>query len=126
MPVYEYICPACKRKVSVYVRRFEDAGSAVCPRCGGKDLTRVFSTFSMHKTYMDVYEDILSDNQLAAGLERNDPKALADWNRRMSRGMEDNTVAPQYEEMMEKMEKGEVPAEMMPGKGAPAEPEGEE
>ena len=25
MPVYEYNCQGCKRKVSVYVRRYEDA-----------------------------------------------------------------------------------------------------
>jgi len=110
MPVYEYNCHSCKRKVSVYVRRFEDASSAICPKCGNKEMQRLFSTFSVKKTYMDIYEDILSDRQLERGLMRNDPRALSDWNRRMSRGMEDNTIAPEYEEMVERMDKGEFPA----------------
>jgi hypothetical protein len=38
-----------------------------------------------------------------------DPKALAEWNRRMSQGEE---VAPEYEETIERMEKGEMPAEV--------------
>jgi len=35
-----------------------------------------------------------------------DPRALAEWNKRMSQGAE---VAPEYEEMVERMEKGEMP-----------------
>jgi hypothetical protein len=38
-----------------------------------------------------------------------DPRALAEWNKRMSQGEE---VAPEYEEMIERMEKGEMPAEL--------------
>jgi hypothetical protein len=38
----------------------------------------------------------------------NDPKALAEWNRKMSQGEE---VAPEYQEMIERMEKGEMPTE---------------
>jgi putative FmdB family regulatory protein len=125
MPVYEYNCPGCKRKVSVYVRRYEDSASAVCPRCGSKEMQRLFSTFSVRKTYMDVYEDILSDRQLTRGLMRSDPKALADWNRRMTRGMEDDTMAPEYEEMVERMDGGEFPADLMK-KEAPAAEEGGE
>jgi putative FmdB family regulatory protein len=124
MPVYEYNCPGCKRKVSIYVRRHEDSASAVCPRCGSKEMQRLFSTFSVKKTYMDIYEDILSDRQLTRGLMRNDPKALVDWNRRMTRGMEDNSMAPEYEEMVERMDKGEFPANMMKKPDAPAAQEG--
>jgi hypothetical protein len=64
----------------------------------------------MHKTYKDVYEDILSDRELTRGMMSNDPRALADWNRRMSGG---EKVAPAYEEIAERMEKGEYPAEQI-------------
>jgi len=37
-----------------------------------------------------------------------DPKALAEWNRRMSQGEE---VAPEYEDLVGRMEKGEMPSE---------------
>jgi hypothetical protein len=43
-----------------------------------------------------------------------DPRALAEWNRRMS---QDEEVAPEYEEMLGRMDKGEMPAELA-GKSA--------
>ena len=64
----------------------------------------------MHKTYKDVYEDILSDRELTQGMMRDDPRALAEWNRRMSQG---EKVAPEYEEMTERMERGEQPAKQI-------------
>jgi len=64
----------------------------------------------MHKTYKDVYEDILSDRELTQGMMRDDPRALAEWNRRMSQG---ERVAPEYEEITERMERGEQPAKQI-------------
>ena len=112
MPVYEYRCNNCQRKVTIYLRGF--SASPKCPHCGSEDLSRLFSTFAVRGTYKDIYEDILSDKRLTDGLMRNDPRALAEWNKRMSRGMEDETVAPEHEEMLERMEHGEMPAGGMP------------
>jgi len=64
----------------------------------------------MHKTYKDVYEDILSDRELTQGMMRDDPRALAEWNKRMSQG---EKVAPEYEEITERMERGEQPAKQI-------------
>ena len=109
MPLYEYYCSQCKRKVMLYSPTFSKT-SPPCPRCGSETLQRLFSTFSVRsKTYKDVYEDILSDSQLTRGMLADDPKALAEWNRRMGQGEE---IAPEYEEMIGKMEKGEMPAEL--------------
>jgi hypothetical protein len=60
----------------------------------------------MHKTYKDVYEDILSDRDLTRGMMCNDPRALAEWNKRMSGG---ERPSPEYEEITERMERGEWP-----------------
>jgi len=81
--------------------------SPACPRCGKGEIKRVFSTFSVLKTYRDVYEDILSDRELTQGMMRDDPKAIVEWNRRMSSG---EKPPPEYEEITERMEKGEWPA----------------
>ena len=69
-------------------------------------MRRVFSTFSVRKTHRDVYEDILSDKKLTQGLLSNDPRALAEWNRRISQG---EPVAPEYEETIDTLEHGEMP-----------------
>ena len=42
MPVYEYRCRQCGRRLSVWWRTFSDAetGTARCPHCGAEDVTR--------------------------------------------------------------------------------------
>jgi hypothetical protein len=77
-----------------------------CPHCGNSELKRIYSTFSVQKTYKDVYEDILSDRELTRGMTRDDPRAMAEWNKRMSGG---EKSAPEYEEITERMETGEWP-----------------
>ncbi|HET9014133.1 MAG TPA: zinc ribbon domain-containing protein [Thermomicrobiaceae bacterium] len=43
MPIYEYRCGDCRRKVSIYFRSMSAAGDPRCPRCGGPNLERLFS-----------------------------------------------------------------------------------
>lgn len=107
MPIYEYRCNGCGRKVAIYLRSFESVPK--CPQCGSEELSRLFSTFALRKTHQDIYEDILTDGQLTAGMMRNDPQALAEWNRRMTMGMEDDHSSPEYDEALERMERGEIP-----------------
>ncbi len=105
--------------MSVYLR--SSLASPKCPSCGSEDLSRLFSTFSVRGTYKDVYDDILSDNQLTSGLMRSDPRALAEWNRRMTRGMEDTEITPDYEEALDQMDHGimpKMPTGEMPTEGS--------
>ncbi|MBI4286944.1 MAG: zinc ribbon domain-containing protein [Chloroflexi bacterium] len=107
MPLYEYRCNQCRKRVTLLVRG--DVSETTCPECGSRQLTRLLSTFSIQRGYMDDYESILNDSRLVKGLEQDDPRALAEWNHRMSHGL-DQDVGPEYQEMLERMEKGEVPA----------------
>ena len=111
MPIYEYWCQHCQRKVMLYLPTFSQS-SPPCPQCGNNTLQRLFSTFSVHKTDKDVYDDILSDSQLTKGMMSNDPKALVEWNRRMSRG---EKAPAEYEEMITRMGKGEMPTKSAGG-----------
>ena len=109
MPIYEYWCDSCRRITSSY-RQNSAVTPPLCPGCGSSDLKRIFSTFSVQKTYRDVYEDILSDRDLTQGMMRDDPRALAEWNKRMSGG---EKSTPDYEEITERMERGEWPVTQM-------------
>ena len=106
MPVYEYRCNNCRRRISLYVRDLTNPSKAQCTFCGSDSLTRLFSTFVRGKTYKDVYEDILSDRNLVRGMLANEPRALAEWTRRLE-GAGSGEIGPEYEEMMERLEKGE-------------------
>ena len=105
MPIYEYRCDSCRRVVSSY-RQSSSVPPPSCPRCGNSELKRIFSTFSVQRTYRDVYEDILSDRELTQGMMRDDPRAIAEWNKRMSGG---EKPTPEYEELTGRMEEGEWP-----------------
>jgi putative FmdB family regulatory protein len=105
MPIYEYRCGNCRRKMDLYSAKFTTEIPR-CPECGYDSLQRLFSSFSTQKSYKDVYNSILSDSQMTRGLMHNDPKALAEWNNRMSGG---EPVAPEYQETIERMERGELP-----------------
>lgn len=105
MPVYEYYCHSCRRKMSKLVRGFSDTPEVVCSNCGNKKLERLFSTFAVVKTDKDVYDDILSDTSLINRMMENDPRAMLEWSRKMEGTESEKT--PEYEEMVQRMDKGE-------------------
>ncbi|MDD5398277.1 MAG: zinc ribbon domain-containing protein [Dehalococcoidia bacterium] len=111
MPVYEYWCPDCKMRQEILLPRF-NSDPPPCPKCGSNALQRRFSTFMMQKSYKAVYDDILGDSQMMRGMMNNDPQALAAWNNKMSGG---EPVAPEYQETLERMERGEAPS--LPAEG---------
>ena len=106
MPVYEYYCQDCQSEFDLYQSKFSEKLPA-CPNCGAESTIRLLSRFSVKKSSMAVYDDILSDSRLVKGIMNNDPKSLAEWNKKMSQG---EKVAPEYEEIVEKMERGKMPS----------------
>jgi putative FmdB family regulatory protein len=114
MPVYEYRCEnkKCRRKVSVLVRDFSGPGEVTCNFCGGRELTRLFSTFATVRTDQDIYGDILDDSTLVNRMMHNDPTAMVEWSRRM--GGTEGEKAPEYQEMVERLERGESYESVMP------------
>jgi hypothetical protein len=59
-----------------------------------------------------VYDDILSDPRLIRGMEQNDPRALTEWNRKMTSAMEEEP-SPEFDELIGRMEAGEPLEEVM-------------
>ncbi len=114
MPIYEYRCNNCRRRVEVFVQGFSSPPNPTCTRCGSKNLDRIFSKFAVRRSKSDksVYDDILSDSKLTRGLMRNDPRALAEWSRKMSRAADEDST-PETEELMDRMEAGEDISEVM-------------
>ncbi len=46
MPMYEYHCDKCDREVTLTLTiREHDKGKVQCPKCGGKALRQLLSTF---------------------------------------------------------------------------------
>lgn len=102
MPVYEFSCNACRATVSVFVRSMSSPVSGRCERCGSTDLRRLVSRFAVINAGGF---DSLDDDSFA-GMDENDPRAMAAWARRMRAEMGDE-AGPEFDEMVERLERGE-------------------
>lgn len=115
MPIYEYVCHDCKRRVSIFWRSFGDLEKegAVphCPRCNGTTLTRLISRVAIVRSEDSRIEDVADPSSMLADLDENDPKSIARWMRRMSRET-DEELGPEFEEVVDRLEAGESPEDI--------------
>ena len=109
MPIYEYYCADCRKRVSVFFRTMSEASddAARCPNCEGAHLRRLVSRVAMLKSEESRMEN-LADPSLMSGLESEDPRALASFMRRMSGEMGEPMDA-EMSEVLDRREAGESP-----------------
>jgi len=109
MPIYEYVCHDCNRRVSLLWRSFADAQErqAKCPRCGGVHLVRLVSRVAVLRSEESRLDD-LADPSSLGGLDENDPKSLARFMRKMA-GETGEDLGPEFEEVVGRLEAGEDP-----------------
>jgi putative FmdB family regulatory protein len=109
MPIYEYYCYDCKRIVNIFFRSISAAEKERprCPHCGGEHLQRLVSRVAVLKSEESRLED-LADPGLMAGLEQEDPKALASFMRRMSDEMGE-PLDDDMTEVVDRLAAGEIP-----------------
>jgi len=50
MPVYEYVCEACRHEFEELARSMAADGPKACPKCGGSPVARRLSPFSARRT----------------------------------------------------------------------------
>ena len=106
MPLYEYRCTSCKKRVTILTLRASEAVDAVCDRCGARTLERLMSRFAMGRTE-ESRLDSLADPSNLSGLDENDPASTARWMKRMSREMGDEVGGgSEIDEMAEEMAAG--------------------
>ena len=124
MPVYEYRCRQCGRRLSVWWRTFSDAetGTARCPHCGSEDVTRLVSRVRIVRSEDSRMEDLTDPAQLG-DLDENDPKSMARWMRKMGDEMGED-LGPEFGDVVDRLEAGQSPEDIedaLPDLGAGAE-----
>jgi len=111
MPIYEYRCADCRKKVSVFFRSFSavDQEQARCPICQGTRLSKLVSKVRVMRGASssaggeDGFDDSMLDD-----LNENDPRSLGRMMRRMA-DETDEDLGPEFGEVVGRLEKGEDP-----------------
>ena len=88
MPIYEYFCQSCKRRMSFLVASAA-ASPPECKFCKNTDMERLYSRFSSPKSE-DARIESLADPAGFSGLDENDPASVARWVKKMGRELGDD------------------------------------
>lgn len=110
MPIYEYRCGGCRRRVSLFVRGFTDPPNNACPECGSEELSRLVSRVAVLKSGESQLEE-LSDPSAWSGIDENDPRGMAEMMRRMGDSMGED-MGSEFGEMVDRLESGEISDDM--------------
>lgn len=106
MPIYEYQCNNCNRRVTLFVRK--SSPEARCTWCGSDDLARLISRFAVLRSEEMRLQDL---DELGDYVDDTDPQSLAKAAREMQQALGE-PPNPKFQEWVERMEGGEMPEEM--------------
>jgi len=109
MPIYDYRCGGCRRRISLLFRTFAAADNPACPHCGSHELARLVTRFAVGRSE-DSRLDNLADPAAFAGLDESDPRSVARWARQMGQEYGED-LGDDFGEMVDQMEAGELPDE---------------
>jgi putative FmdB family regulatory protein len=146
MPIYEYQCGDCRRRVSLFYQSISLAAAqqaeARCPHCGGAQLRRLVSRFSVIRPDPRSKTDPVDapfdpdsaeygegsgppddgmggmgayDNvseQMMAGMDDEDPRSIARWARQMQAETGED-LGPEFNAALGRIESGEDPDRVM-------------
>jgi putative FmdB family regulatory protein len=99
MPIYEYLCKNCRRKMSFLVMS-PSSFQPVCKHCKGKDLEQLFSRFAMPRSEESRLES-LADPASFSGLDENDPGSVARWMKKMGKEFGDDFGGEDIDQLAE-------------------------
>lgn len=122
MPLFEFRCEDCQRRFTLLVGVVAQPKEAVCPRCGGVRLRKLISRFAVTRSEDDLLENMADPSSLG---DPEDPRAMADWMRRVGREMGED-LGDDFDELVEEAvrEEAEGPAGEDGGGSAGAEESG--
>lgn len=114
MPLYDYLCLDCHRRFEIYMSYAEYGTRSVqCPHCQSANIRRRLPRVRLARSEEDRIEtlaDDFADPAALAGLEE-DPRAMGRFMRKMSQELGEE-MPPEFDEVVERLEKGQRPEEI--------------
>ena len=109
MPIYQYDCADCERRVEVFFRSVSSAGSPVCPECEGTQLTRVMSQFARSRSAYGRADSINLQQEMSR-LRSGDVGDFSRWARRVGEDY-DAELGSNFRELADRADAGDDPVE---------------
>lgn len=110
MPAYSYRCLDCGKRFTVRMSYAEYGKRAVhCSACQSDHLQRIIRPVRMLRSEESRLES-LADSAMLDALDE-DPRALGRMMREMSRELGED-LGPEFEEVVDRLEKGQTPEEI--------------
>jgi len=111
MPYYDYICKNCYKGNRLFFTYAEyGQKQPVCRHCQSTDLQRRIGRVAVGKSE-DARMDTMMDESALAGLDEEDPRALGQFMRKMSREMGED-MGEEFNEVVDRLEKGQSPEDI--------------
>ncbi len=101
MPIYEYVCQSCGKKINFLVLN-QESFSPKCNKCGSVDLRRIMSRFCAVRSEESRLEN-LADPSKWGDIDENDPKSMVKFMKKMGRELGDE-LGEDYDQLIEEAE----------------------
>src|SRR5689334_16993731 len=86
MPIYEYRCADCKKRISLLILSVSQSPTAACTFCGSANLDRLMSRFASLK-YEEARLESFADPSKFGDVDENDPQSMASFMKKMGQEM---------------------------------------
>ncbi|MBM3149242.1 MAG: hypothetical protein FJ022_02225 [Chloroflexi bacterium] len=108
MPIYEFYCPSCRKKSSVFTRAVVPSLAPRCTACGSGDLVRLVSSFAYHKSIQTIHEESGEPTLHPSPDYYKDPRNIGRWveKRFTDMGME---LPGEIQQKIQAAREGEMP-----------------
>jgi len=112
MPIYEYRCRKCHRRVSILMRSFAELAQATpkCTYCGHDGLDRLVSRVAVLKSE-EAHMDSLADSSALGDLDESDPRSIGRWMKKMSSESGED-LGSEFHEVVDRLEAGQSPEDI--------------
>lgn len=111
MPTYDFLCNDCNQRFDVFLTFAEYGKKKVsCAHCGSKNVRRRLTKVRIAKSEESRMEAMADDFSGFEDLEE-DPRAMGRMMRKLGKEMGED-LPPEFEEVVDRLEKGQSPEEI--------------
>jgi putative FmdB family regulatory protein len=108
MPIYEFICENCRKRMSFLIRDTSVPFVPECSSCGNANLSRVISGFAHHKSLKTIWEESGEPTTHSSDDYYRDPRNIGRWVEKKFQDM-GQEIPSQIQEKIQAARQGVLP-----------------